>query len=160
MSRRRRSRLQRLKHSFVVTVSAAAAAGSAGCDAFGDPGSGSDPRHGGPGFGPAIGIAGTGPVVPQTMNPPFVNPVMDAAVPMTCPSVLPVAGAPCHPTTPEVCTFPAFGDPCLLQPKASCISNLWSVATVPAATCNPPEVGPEVDVDAGLEDDAGLDGEG
>jgi hypothetical protein len=158
MSRRRRTRLQRLKQSFVVTFSAAAA-GSGGCDALADPSSDDEGPSGRIAAGPVAGVGGVSfnPVIPTSENPPFVAPT-----PMPCPETAPVNGASCMPTAEPICMFPPGVPESICVPMratAECRQNVWIVQTM-AWGCNPPVVtppDPPIEEDAGLDGDAGLD---
>jgi hypothetical protein len=155
MSRRRRTRLQRLKRSVVVTFSAAAA-GSAGCDALAEPST--DDGRGRPPFGVVAGGVPVPPFMPPITNPPFVDPT----VLQPCPSEVPVDGTPCAPAG-QRCTYPVVGSTCpqVLGITAQCMVNAWVVVATSGGTCNPPWVPLDAGTpDAGTDEDAGLDDDG
>lgn len=170
MSRASRARLARFKRSVVVTFSAAAA-GSAGsgcgevhAPSFGLP---VPAGTGGAVASPSAGSAGPYQGGSHSENPPFVGPPVTMPPPMTvpCPASVPADGAACvRSATPAQCLYGIDSRACpAWQQIALCTDGIWDVWFTPVGTCSPPSErppGPEVDADAGVDDDAGAGGEG
>ncbi len=170
--RRTRRRLDRMKRSFVVTLSAAGASGLIGAGCAGSALGGLKDADDGDQT-PGAPVAGTWspPTTVPTSNPPFVNPTekpqpppmpqprpagsggsyvhtAGAGGPTTNPpspcAVIPTHGTAC--SYQVTCEFPQTA-PCVPGKHAVCAANTWFVTDVYSSPCNPPP--PRPDEDAG-----------
>jgi hypothetical protein len=165
--RRTRARLQNVKRSFIVTLSAAGASGLVGMGCAGSALGGLDDGHDDPGDPvvrtPMAGSPSNPPFVPMpiagTSYPPFPTPLPRPPIsgqggapgiagvggsynpPSPCLQV-PVNGTSC--SFEITCEYPQTRD-CVPGKRAVCSGNRWIVTDWHQWSCNPPPVPPGED---------------